>query len=392
MTNKKVYLDHNATTPVRQEVLDAMMPFYKEDFGNASSLHQFGLCARKAVEDARQKVAASINALPEEIIFTSGGTESDNLAIKGTAFANQSKGNHIITSAVEHHAVLNTCSYLENMGFKVTYLPVDKNGIVSPSKLNEAITSQTILVSIMFANNETGTIEPIAEIGQIAKQKGVLFHTDAVQALGKVPVDVNTLNVDLLSLSGHKVYGPKGVGALYVRKGTRLEPQAHGGHHEGGKRAGTENVPAIVGLGKAVEHACGEIEQETKKLLDLREKLYNGIKQKIEHVMLNGHPQNRLCNTLNISFQYVESEAVILNLDLKGVAVSGGSACTSGTSEPSHVLRAMDIDLVCAQSAVRFSLGRDNTQEDINYVLEVLPDIISRLNAISPIYKTRSTA
>ncbi|MBM3701556.1 MAG: cysteine desulfurase NifS [Actinobacteria bacterium] len=384
---RKVYLDHNATTPTHPEVVKAMLPYYEEVFGNASSIHQFGQQARKAIDKAREKVADFIGAKPEEIVFTSGGTEADNFAIKGVAYANEKKGNHIITSSIEHHAVLNPCKYLEKQGFQVTYIPVDRYGLFNPDEVKKAVTKETILITIMHANNEVGTIEPIAEIGKIVKEKGICLHTDAVQTVEKIPVNVDKLNVDLLSLSGHKIYGPKGIGALYIRKGTRIQPLIQGGHHEKNRRAGTENVPAIVGLGKAIEIAKETMEGESIRLTNLRNKLCSGIGEKIDHVHLNGHPGKRLPNTLNMSFEFIEGESIILSLDMKGIAVSSGSACTSGSLEPSHVLKAMGVDPAIAQGSIRFSLGKDNTEEDINYVLEVLPEIIARLRAMSPLYR-----
>ena len=381
-----VYLDNNATTRMRDEVLDAMMPYMKNIYGNASSVHQFGRTARKAIDDARAKLAALLGvASAEEVIFTSGGTEADNYAIRGVVHALKNKGNHIITSAIEHQAVLNMCKFLEKEGCKVTYLGVDKDGLINLDELRKAITDKTILITIMYANNEVGTIEPIEEIGKIAKEKGVYFHTDAVQAVGKLPFAVKDINIDLLSMSGHKIYGPKGIGALYIRKGTKITPQIIGGHHEMNKRAGTENVAGIVGLGKAAELAKKEIAEEGK-IKDLRDYLHKGITSKIDDVKLNGHPEKRLPNTLNVSFTYLEGESIILNLDLEGIAASTGSACTSGTLEPSHVLTAMGVDPVNTQGSVRFSLGRDNTKEDMDYVIEVLPPIIKRLRAMSPLY------
>ena len=384
---RKVYLDHNATTPTHPEVVKEMLPYYGKIYGNPSSIHQFGQEARKAIDEAREKVADFIGAIQEEIIFTSGGTEADNFAIKGIAYANEKKGKHIITSSIEHHAVLNPCKYLEKQGFQVTYLPVDKYGLVDPDEVEKAITKETILITIMHANNEIGTIEPIAEIGKIAKEKGICLHTDAVQTVGKIPVNVNKLNIDSLSLSAHKIYGPKGIGGLYVRKGIRIQPLIEGGHHEKNRRAGTENVPAIVGLGKAVEIAKTTLDKESIYLTNLRDGLCSGIGEKIDSVYLNGHPVKRLPNTLNMSFEFVEGESIILNLDMKGIAVSSGSACTSGSLEPSHVLKAMGVEPAIAQGSVRFSLGKDNTEEDIDYVLEVLPEIIVRLRAMSPLYR-----
>ena len=386
---KRVYLDHNATTPTHPEVLEAMLTYFNDSFGNPSSVHQFGQQARKAIDEAREKVANFISAKPEEIVFTSGGTEADNFAIKGVIYANEQNGGHIITSSIEHHAVLNPCEYLEKKGFKVTYLPVDKYGLIDPEETKKAITKETILITIMHANNEVGTIEPIAEIGRIAKERNITLHTDAVQSAGKIPVSVNELHVDLLSLSGHKIYGPKGIGVLYIRKGTRIQPLIHGGHHEKNRRAGTENVPAIVGLGKAIEIAKDTMEKESIRLTNLRNKLCGGIAEKIDHVLLNGHPGKRLPNTLNMSFEFVEGESIILNLDLKGIAVSSGSACTSGSLEPSHVLKAMGVEPAIAQGSIRFSLGKDNTEEDVDYVLEVLPEIIIRLREMSPLYRKK---
>jgi len=396
---KRVYLDHNATTPTHPEVVKAMLPYYQEIFGNPSSIHQFGQQARKALDESREKVAEFIGAKPEEIVFTSGGTEANNLAIKGVAYANQARGKHIITSAIEHHAVLNPCKYLEERDFKVTYLGVDKYGLIDPEEVRKAVSDETILVTIMHANNEVGTIEPIEEIGKIIKELNesrikdnkpkIYFHTDAVQTVGKIPIDVDKLNVDLLSLSGHKLYGPKGIGALYIRKGTRIESQIQGGHHERNRRAGTENVPGIVGLAKAIEIAEETMEEESIRLTYLRDKLCSGISEKIDNVYLNGHPGKRLPNTLSMCFEFVEGESIILNLDLKGIAVSSGSACTSGSLEPSHVLKAMGVEPALAQGSIRFSLGKDNTEEDIDYILEVLPEIISRLRAMSPLYKKK---
>jgi len=385
--DRKIYLDHNATTPVHPEVLEAMLPFYKEGFGNASSIHSFGREAKVALEESREKVAKLLNTDPLEIYFTSGGTESDNLAVKGIAWANRKKGNHIITSKIEHHAVLESCKYLEREGFEVTYLPVDRYGLVAPDELKKNIRKETILVSIMHANNEVGTIEPIEELSKIAKENGVYFHTDAVQSTGKIKIDVNSLGVDLLSLSAHKFYGPKGAGAIYITRGVRLTPLAHGGHHEKARRAGTENVPGIVGLAKALEIANRDMEKEDRRLKNLSERFFERIKEQISDVYLNGHPELRIPNTLNLSFKGVEGESIILSLDLKGIAVASGSACTSGTLEPSHVLSAMGVPPDLAQSSLRFSFGRSNTFDDIDYVVEVLPEIVSRLRAMSPIYQ-----
>jgi len=386
---RKVYLDHNATTPLRPKVLEAMMPYLEEIHGNPSSVHAFGRIARKGIEEAREKVAALIGAKnPQEIVFTGGGTESDNFAVKGAVEYSRSKGNHIITSSLEHHAVLNVCKFLEKSGVKVTYLPVDKQGIVDIETLKESITSKTVLISIMWANNEVGTIEPIEEIAAIAKENKILFHTDAVQAAGKISIDVEKLGIGLLSISAHKIYGPKGVGALYIRKGTKVTPLILGGHHERNRRAGTENTTGIVGFGEAARIAKKELPRESSYLRGLRDYLLDGITDKIKEIHLNGHPKKRLPSTLNVTFKYLEGESIILNLDLEGIGVSTGSACTSGSLEPSHVLAAMGLDPVDAQGSVRFSLGHDNTKEDMDYVLEVLPPIIERLRKMSPLYKS----
>jgi cysteine desulfurase len=386
---RRIYLDHNATTPVHPEVLEAMLPYYKDKFGNASSIHGFGREVKVALEESREKVAKLINADPNEIYFTSGGTESDNLAIKGTAFANRKKGKHLITSKIEHHAILESCKFLGKEEFEVTYLPVDKYGFIDPDDLKKAMRKDTILVSMMYANNEVGTIEPLEELSKITKENGVYFHTDAVQAMGKLPVDVQRLNVDMLSVSAHKIYGPKGVGAIYIRKGTRITPWSHGGSHERSRRAGTENVPGIVGLAKAVEIAYRDMEEQSRYLRNLSEAFYKKLTQAIPDVFLNGDLEKRIPNTLNLSFKAVEGESIILSLDLKGVAVSTGSACASGSLEPSHVLSAMGIAPEIAQAAIRFSFGRENTMEDVEYVVEILPEIVSRLRAMSPLYANK---
>jgi cysteine desulfurase len=384
---KRIYLDYAATTPTRPEVVQAMLPYYSEAFGNPSSLYSYGLEARQAIEAARIKVAAAIGAKKEEIVFTGGGSEADNLAIKGVAFANERKGNHIITSVIEHHAVLATCKFLEKRGFKITYLPVDKYGLVDPEKVIKAITEKTILISIMHANNEIGTIQPITEIGKIARKAKVYFHTDAVQTIGHIPVDVNELKVDMLAMSAHKFYGPKGVGVLYVRKGTRIVSLINGGEQESGRRAGTENVPGIVGLGKAIEMAGLEMAPEAERLTALRNKLIQGIPERIEKVQLNGHPEKRLPNNVNFSVEYIEGESTCLNLDLEGICISTGSACSSAEAKPSHVLLAIGLSPEKARSSLRFTLGRLTTEEDIERVLEVLPRSVARLRAISPLYK-----
>jgi len=383
---KRIYLDYNATTPVRPEVLEALLPYYRDQFGNPSSVHWAGRQVSGAVEKAREQVAALLNCSPAEIVFVSCGTEADNASLKGTVDALKEKGNHIITTAVEHPAVLETCKYLEKTGCKVTYLPVDNDGRLDLADLEKAITPQTILISVMWANNETGNIYPIEQIGAIAKARGIRFHTDAVQAVGKLEIDVQKANIDLLALSGHKLGAPKGVGVLYVRRGTRLTPFMHGGHQERNRRAGTHNVAGIAGLGKACELAMAEREATCIRVRELRDRLERGIFERIPQVKLNGHPSERLPNTLNVSFAWIEGESLLLNLDMKGIAASSGSACTSGSLEPSHVLGAMCVEVTLAHSSTRFSLGPDTTAEDIDYVLEVLPPIVQRLRDMSPLY------
>ncbi len=380
----KIYMDHASTTPVDPEVVKAMLPYFTDKFGNASSIHSFGREAKKVLEDSRIIVAESLNANPDEIIFTSSGTESDNLAIKGIAFANREKGNHIITSSIEHHAVLNPCKYLGENGFDITYIPVDKYGIVNPSDIENSITEKTCLISVMHANNEIGTIEPISEIGKIAGGHEIPFHTDAVQTFGKIPLDVEKSNIDLLSISGHKLYGPKGVGALYVRKGIRIEPLIHGGGHERGLRSSTENVSGIVGLGKATELAMWGMGSEAKRLTELRDILIKGVLE-IKDSWLNGHPTKRLPNNANFCFSRVEGESMLLKLDAKGIAVSTGSACSSKSLEPSHVMKAIGLKLEKIHGSLRFTLGKENTGEDIAYVLEILPEIVDELRRISPL-------
>jgi len=383
---KKIYMDHNATAPVHPAVLDAILPYYKDSYGNASSVHTFGREARIAMEKAREKIAEFIGAQPREIIFTSGGTEADNFAIVGTANQNAEKGKHIITTAIEHPAVMNTCKHLETRGFEVTYLGVDRYGIVDMDALREAIRDDTILITIMYANNEIGTVEPMKEIGEIASEKGIILHSDAVQAVGKIPVNVDEAGVDLMSMSAHKLYGPKGVGVLYMRRGTKVEKLMRGGHQERNLRPGTENVPGILGLGKAVEIAASDMKEEGKRLFRITEKLREGLQDQLERVFANSHPTERLPNTMNLSFDYLEGESILLNLDIKGVAVSTGSACTSGSLEPSHVMLALGLPVATAQGAIRFSLGRFNTEADVDYVLEELPPIIKRLRSMSPLY------
>jgi len=384
---KKIYLDNAATTLTDARVLEAMLPFFSRMYGNPSSLHAFGQEAKRAIEEARYIVAQFIGAGQEEIIFTSGGTESNNSAIKGVAYARRDKGNHIITSKIEHHAVLETCHFLEIQGFEVTYIPVDEFGLVDPADVKKAITGKTILISIMQTNNEIGTIEPIAEIGKIAREKGIYFHTDAVQTLCHIQINVSELNVELLSASGHKLYGPKGVGLLYVKKGVRMLPFMHGGDQEQGRRASTHNVPGIVGFGKAVELAKEEMAKEIEQLTLLRDKLIKGILDKIEYALLNGHPAERLPNNVNVSISYVEGESMLLNLDMEGIACSTGSACTSSSLEPSHVLAAIGLSHELAHGSLRFSLGRLTSDDDIDYCLTRLSDIVRKLRAMSPLYK-----
>lgn len=383
---KRVYMDNAATTALRKDVLDAMTPYLTDIYGNPSSLHYFGQEAHKAVEDARHRVASALNAEDSEIVFTGCGTEADNMALKGIAEKYRNKGKHIITSAVEHHAILHTCEYLEKHGFEVTYLPVDEYGMVKAEQVRDAVRSDTILVSIMFANNEVGTIMPIKEIGAVCREKGVLFHTDAVQAVGHVAIDVKAMNIDLLSLSAHKLHGPKGVGALYIRKGIVVPPLLHGGAQERRKRAGTENVAGIVGLGKAIEIACGDIEGTAKRMRHLRDKLIGGIEASIPEVKLNGHRTERLPGNVNFSIKYIEGESILLMLDINGIAASSGSACTSGSLDPSHVLLAMGMPHETAHGSLRLTLGDDTTEDDIDYVLKVLPEIVIKLRKMSPLY------
>ncbi|HLC41313.1 MAG TPA: cysteine desulfurase NifS [Methylomirabilota bacterium] len=380
--NRRVYLDHNASTPVHPEVVRAMLPYFEERFGNPSSIHGFGRDAREGLDTAREQIVQFLRVGKEEVVFTSGGTESDNLAIKGVANARGT--GHIVTSAIEHHAVLRSCQSLETQGFAVTYLPVDDYGMVNPDDLRQALRPDTILVTIMHANSEVGTIQPIDAIGRIAREHGIPFHTDAVQTFGKIPIDVHALDIDLLSFSSHKIYGPKGVAGLYIKKGTKMVAVQHGGEHERRRRAGTENVPGVVGFGKAVEIRQREMTAEAERVIRLRDRLWEGIQAKIPEVRLNGHPTQRLPGTVNVCFRHVESESIVLALDLKGIGVSAGSACTSGNVEPSHVLVAMGVPLDWAIGAVRFSLGRATSAEDVDYVLEVLPPIVSRLHAVMP--------
>jgi len=382
---KRVYLDYAATTLVHPEVILAMTPYFSELWGNPSSIHACGLEARSAVEEAREKVAGLIGAHKDEIFFTSGGTEADNCALQGIAFANRARGNHIITSSIEHHAILETCNHLKEQGFSITYLPVDSYGMVDPDEVKKAITSKTILISIMHANNEMGSIQPVPEIGRVAETAGVYFHTDAVQTVGHIPVDVNKLGVDMLSISAHKLYGPKGVGALYIHAGTNIQPLIYGGGQERQMRAGTENVPGIVGLGKAVELAQADMDEEARRISQLRDTLLKSILENVEHTYLNGHPTRRLPNNANVSFEFVEGEAICLNLDLAGICAATGSACSSISMEASHVLLAMGLSPELARSSLRFSFGKWSTEEDVKYVLEKLPASVSRLRSISPL-------
>ncbi|NLW40636.1 MAG: cysteine desulfurase NifS [Tissierellia bacterium] len=384
---KYVYMDNSATTPVKEEVLKEMLPYFTSKYGNPSSVYSLGNESKNAIEIAREKVAKALNAKPNEIFFTAGGSEADNWAIKGVAYANKGKGNHIITSKIEHHGILHTCKYLEKHGFNVTYLDVDEYGLVDLQQLEEAITDDTILITIMFANNEIGTIQPIKEIGKIAKDKGVLFHTDAVQAVGHVKIDVDDLNIDLLSLSAHKFYGPKGVGALYVRRGVKIDPLISGGGQEGNRRAGTENVPGIVGMGKAIELAYEDLEEKNARLIKLRDSLIQKIFDNIDYVRLNGHPTKRLPGNVNVCFEFIEGESLLLSLDMEGIAASSGSACTSGTLEPSHVLLAIGLPHEIAHGSLRLSLGDFNTEEEVDYVVEKLVEIVARLRAMSPLYE-----
>jgi len=382
---KRIYMDHAATTPTDIEVVKEMEPYFTQKYGNPNSIHSFGQEAKEAVEEAREKIARLIGANPSEIVFTAGGTEADNYAIKGIAWANQKKGNHIITSKIEHHAVSHSCHFLEKHKFNVTYLPVDKYGLINPDDVKRAITNKTILVTILHANNEIGTIEPIKEIGKIVKGAGLYFHTDSVQTVGHIPIDVNDLGVDMLSLSGHKLYGPNGVGVLYLRKGTKIDSLMDGGGQEKNRRAGTENVAGIVGIGKAAELAEKRLAQgEEDKIIKLRDKLIKNIMNKVENVRLNGHPTNRLPGNVNFCFEFIEGESMLLNLDMEGVAASSGSACTSGSLEPSHVLLAIGLPPEIAHGSLRLTLGKDNTEEDIDYVIDILPKIIEKLRALSP--------
>jgi cysteine desulfurase len=385
---RRIYLDYAATTPTHPEVVKAMLPYFTEAFGNPSSIYSCGQQAKGAIEESRTKIADLIGARDEEIVFTSGGTEADNFAIKGVASTRDTRGNHIITSPIEHYAVIETCKFLGRRGFSITHLPVDEYGLVDPDDIKKAITDKTILISVMHANNEIGTIEPIAEIGKIAREAGIYFHTDAVQTVGHIPINVDELGVDLLSISAHKLYGPKGVGALYIRKGTKLVSLVHGGEQERGRRAGTYNAPGIIGFGRAVELAQQEMNQEAERLTPLRDKLINGLLERIDHTRLNGHPQKRLPNNVNISVDFVEGESMCLGLDLAGICASTGSACASSTLEPSHVLLVTGLSPERAYGSLRFTLGKWTTEEEIDQVLEVLPPLVAKLRAMSPLLKS----
>lgn len=388
MNNKKVYMDYSATTYTKPEVLEEMLPYFTEHFGNPSSLYSMSDVPRKAVNTARERVAKAINAEKDEIFFTAGGSESDNWILKGIALAHKNKGNHIITTKIEHHAILHACKFLEKNGFEVTYLPVDEYGIISLEDLKNAITDKTILVSIMFANNEIGSIQPIAEIGKICKEKKIFFHTDAVQAVGHLVIDVKEMNIDALSMAGHKFYGPKGVGAMYLRKGIKIENLIHGGGQEKGKRASTENVPGIVGFGKAVELAVEELETESNRLRALRDRLLNGLVERVPHVKINGPiGENRMPGNVNLSFIGIEGETLLLDLNDEGIFASTGSACASGSLDPSHVLLSIGLSHGVAHGSLRLSLGAGTTEEEVDYALEVIPRIVKRRREMSPFWE-----
>ena len=383
--NKIIYMDNAATTKVHPNVLKAMLPYLKQNYGNPSSIYALGQESRKAIETAREQVAKALRANSNEIFFTSGGSESDNWVIKGIAFANQDRGKHIITTNMEHHAVLHTCKYLEKYGFEITYLPVRQNGIIDIKDLKKAIRKDTILVSVMYANNEIGTVQPIEEIGKITKEKGIYFHTDAVQAIGNIPIDVKKSNIDLLSISGHKFNAPKGVGALYIRKGTKILNMIHGGGQEKNMRAGTENVASIVGMGKAIDLATENIEKKNRYIKELREYLIDNILKNIPDTILNGDREKRLAGNINLCFKYIEGESILLMLDSLGICASSGSACTSGSLEPSHVLLALGLPHEIAHGSLRLTLSKENTKDEIDYVLSVLPDIVKKLRSMSPL-------
>lgn len=387
---KRIYMDHAATTPLHPEVLAAMMPYLTELYGNPSSIHSFGRETRQAIDTARDTIAENLGAADaSEIIFTGSGSESDNFAIKGTALALKEKGNHIITSAIEHHAVLDTCKWLEKQGFRVTYLPVDAYGLVDPARAAKAITNETILMSVHYANNEIGTIEPIEELGEIARAKGILFHTDAVQAIGSLPLRLKDMPVDMVSFSAHKFYGPKGIGGLYLRNGTRPIQLIHGGAQERNRRAGTENVAGIVGMAEALKLALNDMEARNIRIAELRDRLIQGVFNQIDHVRLNGHPARRLPGNSSFCFQYIEGESLLLNLDLQGIAGSSGSACTSGSLEPSHVLLALGLSHEIAHGSLRLTLGSATTSEEIDHILAVLPGIVAKLRDMSPLFNVK---
>lgn len=389
MQKNRIYMDHSATTPVAPEVMQAMLPYFSYVFGNASSIHSFGRTAREALEESRERVSHLLNADPEEIVFTSGGTESDNLALRGIARKNRNQGRHIITTQIEHPAILETCRNLEKEGFSVTYLPVTREGLVEVNELEKAIRPDTILVSIMHANNEIGTLQPLEEIGKLAAERDIYLHTDAVQSVGKVPVDVNALDVDLLSLSAHKLYGPKGVGALYVRRGTKIESISTGGGHEKGLRSGTENVPGIVGLAKAADLACEEMVAEGQRQTELRERLARLVLERVSDAWINGSMKKRLPGSLNFGFSFVEGESLLLYLDSKGIAVSTGSACSSHKLEPSHVLMALGIKPEECHGSLRITMGRSNTQQEVDYVSECIQEAVNKFRGISPLGKQK---
>ena len=384
---KYIYMDNAATTPVKIEVLNEMIPYFTEKYGNPSSVYSLGSISKRAVENSREKIANAINADTKEIFFTGGGSEADNWAIKGIAYSNKNKGNHIITTKIEHHAVLHTCEYLGKNGFDITYLDVDEFGLIDLEQLKNAITDKTILISIMYANNEIGTIQPIKEIGEIAKANKVYFHTDAVQAMGHIKVDVKELNIDLLSMSAHKFYGPKGIGVLYIKQGVKIDPLISGGGQERNRRAGTENVPAIVGMAKAIELVYENLEEHNERLIGLRDKLIEKIQANIKYVRLNGHPTKRLPGNVNMCFQFIEGESLLLSLDMEGIAGSSGSACTSGSLDPSHVLLSIGLPHEIAHGSLRLSLGDFNTEEELDYVVEKLVKIVDRLRMMSPLYE-----
>lgn len=386
MDKKIVYLDHAATTYVKEEVLNEMLPYFTEKFGNPSSLYSIARCTKSAIDTSRERVAKAIGANPDEIYFTAGGSEADNWALKGVAFKNKDKGNHIITTSIEHPGILNTCSYLEKQGFEVTYLKVNEEGLIDINELKNSIKDTTILISVMIGNNEIGTIQPIKEIGEIAKEKGIYFHTDAVQGIGYIDIDVKEMKLDLLSLAAHKFYGPKGTGALYIRKGVKIDNIIHGGGQERRKRAGTENIPGIVGIGKAIELATTNMDEKNKEISAKRDRLLNGILEKIPYTKVNGSLESRLPNNINVSFEFIEGEGLLLLLDLAGVCASTGSACSSGSLDPSHVLLAIGLPHEIAHGSLRLSLGEATTDEEIDYVLDVLPKIVQRLRDMSPLY------